>query len=735
MKSFFIILFLGFSSIFYAQKSISGTISDTKKQVLSGVIVTIPELNISTISDQNGNYFLSDLPSKQLKITFSFLGHISQTKTIDLTKSNPIFDILLDEATFQMDEVIVSTAFNKVQSQNVMKVEHQSMSDLKQKGSTTLIEGLATIPGVSQISTGVSIGKPVIRGLSANRVLVYSQGVRIENQQFGDEHGLGLNDAGVESVEVIKGPASLLYGSDAIGGVLYFNPEKFADPKTLSTDFSQRFFSNTLGTTTTIGLKTSTNNWKFLSRGSYSEHSDYQLPNKNRVTNTRFNEKDFKTGIGYSNAKFSSVLRYNFNALDIGILEKGIDEQTKSRNVDFPKQGVANHLLSLNNSLHFEKSKLDLNLGYIANNRKEFAENNTPNLFWKLKTINYDLKFHLPKYGKLETIIGSQGMFQTNKNFGLESLIPDAKTIDYGFFGTTNYQWKKNVLQVGLRFDNRKVATNAMGIFGEEDSFLAVEKKFNSFNGSLGYKTNLKENLILRLNLASGFRAPNLSELTSNGIHEGTFRYEIGNPDLTTEQNFQADLNLEYKTDHFEFFANGFYNLITNYIYVAPNGNQIDDVAVYDYLQNDATLYGGEIGLHFHPHPFDSLHFDSSFENVTGKKADGKFLPLLPAKNFNNTIRTDFNIKKWLSGGFASINILHSFEQNNFSEFETKTKDYTLFNLGFGGKIKLQNLVFNLNINANNIFDKIYISHLSRLKSEGIPNIGRNIIFGFDFKI
>ena len=175
-----------------------------------------------------------------------------------------------------MDEIIISTAFNKLQSQNVMKVDHQSINSLQKKGISTLVEGLTSIPGVSQVSTGVSIGKPMIRGLSGNRVLVYSQGVRIENQQFGDEHGLGLNDAGIESVEVIKGPASLLYGSDALGGVLYFIPEKFAEANTFKTDFTQKIFSNTLGSNTTLGLKTSSNNWKFLIRGNYNTQADYK---------------------------------------------------------------------------------------------------------------------------------------------------------------------------------------------------------------------------------------------------------------------------------------------------------------------------------------------------------------------------------------------------------------------------------------------------------------------------
>lgn len=644
-------------------------------------------------------------------------------------------DSLHKNKQFVLDEVIISTAFNKIQSQNVMKVEHQSIKSLQQKGMTTLIEGLATIPGVSQVSTGTSIGKPVIRGLSGNRVLVYSQGVRIENQQFGDEHGLGLNDAGIESVEVIKGPASLLYGSDALGGVLYFNPEKFAEANTFKANFSQKLFSNTLGSNSSLGLKTSTENWKFLARGSYNTHSDYKIADGDRVTNTRYNESDFKTGIGYSNSKFSSVFRYNFNKLDLGIPEEGIAAQTTTKKTEYPKQGVFNHLLSLNNILFFEKSKLDVDLGYIDNDRSEFEDSNIANLHMNLKTFNYDAKYHLPKFGAFESILGIQGMHQTNANSGEEYLIPDASTNDFGVFGTVNYEWKSNILQAGLRFDNRNISTTEHGISGEEGSFEAINKSFDSFNASLGYKTNLAKDFTLRLNVASGFRAPNLAELTSNGVHEGTNRYEVGNADLKTEQNVQTDLNLEYKSSHFEFFANGFYNHINNYIYTSATGEVLDNNLVFDYIQNNAKLYGGEIGLHFHPHPLDWLHYETSFETVTGKKQDGDYLPLIPANNWNNTIRTEFKVKNWLEDGFATLNVSTTFNQNNVSGFETKSNGYTLVNLGFGGKVKLGKTAFDVNLNGNNLLDKKYIAHLSRLKTDDIPNIGRNIVLGLNFNI
>ena len=734
MKNFIAVLFIGCSAIAYSQNKLSGIVSDQYNQPLPGVSVYAPDLHKGTITDAAGQYIFNNLPTRSVRVNFSYMGFLTSSQTIVISEKETIFNFQMDQNIHQMDEVIVSTAFNKLQSQNVMKVAHENLKSLQQKGVSTLIEGLATIPGVSQVSTGNAIGKPVIRGLSGNRVLVYSQGVRLENQQFGDEHGLGLNDSGIESVEVIKGPASLLYGSDALGGVLYFNPEKFAEANTFKGDFSQRLFSNTLGSNTSLGLKGATENWKFLVRGDYATHSDYKIPTGDRVTNTRYNEKDLKSGIGYSNEKFSTVLRYNFNRLDLGIPEDGIAQQSNSKKTLFPRQGVDNHILSLHNHFFLGNSTLDADFGYIAKDRSEFEDSNIAILHMKLQTLNYDLKYHFPKLGAFEAIVGIQGMNQTNKNSGEEFLIPDAETTDFGIFGTANYEWKSNVIQGGLRYDNRKINAKANGISGEEGSFDKIDRSFDSFNASLGYKTDVLTDVTMRLNLASGFRAPNLAELTSNGVHEGTNRYEIGNSQLNNEQNFQADLNLEYDSQHFEFFVNGFYNQINNYIYANPTGEMREEHDVFAYTQSNARLFGGEAGIHFHPHPLDWLHFESSFETVTGQKENGDYLPLIPANNWNNTLRTEFK-RSWLDHGFARINVSTTFNQNNVSSFETKSNDYTLVNVGLGGKIKFGKNAFEVNLNANNLFNKTYIAHLSRLKTDGIPNMGRNVVLGVNFNI
>ncbi len=735
MKKFIIALFVGFAALSYGQATISGTVTDDKNQPLPGVSVYAPELHKGTTTDGSGQYSISNLPSGNIKFIFSLTAFATKSESLKLSTGENVHNLLLFESEHQIDEVTVSTSFRRLQSQNVMKVDYESVRSLQQKGAATMIEGLATIPGVSQISTGTSIGKPVIRGLSGNRVLVYSQGVRLENQQFGDEHGLGLNDSGVESVEVIKGPASLLYGSDALGGVLYFNPERFADANTIKASATQRYFSNTRGSFTGFGMKGSTQDWNFLARGSFASHSDYKVPDGGRVDNTRYSETDLKTGIGYGNKSFSSVLRYNFNRIDLGLPENGFGSTTKSKSAEFPKQGVDNHIIGLANHIFLGKTTLDANFGYIFNDRSEFEDSDVANLQMKLKTINYDAKLHLPKFGNVETIFGVQGMHQTNDNYGTEFLIPNAVTNDIGAFATADYGWESNVVQGGLRYDHRNINSEENGIIGDEGYFAPVDKSFSSVNASVGYKTDFDKKFIVRLNLASGFRAPNLAELTSNGVHEGTNRYEIGNQNLRTEQNFQSDLNLEYKNEHFEVFANGFYNNVNRYIYAVATRDFREANIIYNYTQNNARLYGGEAGVHFHPHPLDWLHLESTFETVTGKLHTGDYLPMIPANSVSNTLRAEISKFSKMQNGYAMVNVTTTFEQKKVSGFETSSPGYTLINSGIGGEFKFGTSVFNLGVSGNNLLDRSYIAHLSRLKIDGIPNIGRNVSVSVNFEI
>jgi len=305
MKQLINMMLLFATTLIYSQNSFQRkNIDNSTKNETPFVNLYIPNIEKGTMSNEDSTFKITDLPSGKFKVIFSMMDY--ETLSMEITLPNDTsYNIEMVSSAIEMEDVIISMPFHKLQSENVMKVERETMETIRANGAVTLSNGMREIAGVQSLTTGLGIGKPVIRGLSSNRVLVYTQGVRLENQQYGDEHGLGLNDAGVESVEVIKGPASLLYGSDALGGVLYLNPEKFADTNKSSGDVSGNYFSNTYGYNTNAGYKASGDHFKFLFRGSLTEHSDYNT-DAYRVTNTRFREQDFKAGLGYQTKQFQN---------------------------------------------------------------------------------------------------------------------------------------------------------------------------------------------------------------------------------------------------------------------------------------------------------------------------------------------------------------------------------------------------------------------------------------------
>ena len=749
-KFIYILVALLFSITAYTQNTVEGTILDDENdRAIFGATVYFPQLEKSAMTNIDGAFRINNVAPGTYQMVISSLGYATTTINVQVPLTQAL-EVRIETSAIEMEAVIVSTPFHRLQSENVVLVTRETMENLNRSASINLAEGISQLPGVESVTTGSGIGKPVIRGLSSNRVLVYTQGVRLENQQYGDEHGLGLSSSGIESVEVIKGPASLLYGSDALGGVLYFNPEKYIAADSLQVDGRFSYHTNTLGNEGNLGFKTSGERFRFLVRGNYAEHSDYETGDGIRVTNSRYDEIDLKTGIGFQDEKYRGDLRYNYNNSNIGIPEE-LGEQSTSKEMLLPYQQVDNHILSLDNRFFFKNSSLDLRVGYLFNNRKEYedhhhheeeseeeheeheeeegeeGEEEHPALEMHLETLNYDIKYNTPKWGNFETILGVQGMAQTNSNFGEEILIPNATLRDIGVLATTHYHLEKIDFQAGIRVDNRSLKTKEHGNVGEDEYFAPIERDFTSFNGALGTKFNITNSLIARLNGATGFRAPNLAELTANGSHEGTNRYEIGNPDLENEQNFQLDVALELRNRHFEIFTNAFYNKMNDYIYLNPTGEFIDENPVFEYFQDDARLYGGEAGLHIHPHRIHWLHIESSVEFVKGERDNGNALPLIPATSFTNTLRLELDKRAFLENSFAFITGKTTSKQNDISEFETYTPGYTLVSAGLGGQFLVADQTIGFRISGSNLFDKTYISHLSRLKPDGIPKMGRNI--------
>ena len=723
---FLYVLFFAGQSLGFAQHVI--TVLDKEiNEPIAFANVYYPDIKTGTVTDTLGQ-FKMDFTIPQVLVQISAIGY--QTFLNYIGENQQV--IYLQSSTHELQEVVVSDNSSRLQGENVMNVEKLSIKNGNVQG-ISIADKLASIAGIDNLSTGAGIGKPVIRGLSGNRIAVFSQGVRLENQQWGDEHGLGLDEYGYEQVEIIKGPASLLYGSDALGGVLYFVDERYAMNNSMEAAFTSEFNSNTLGFRNNGAFKLSKDRLHWNLFGGHATHTDYKDGNNNLVPNSRFHTGNLKTMLGYTGHVFTTSLKYNYLNEKYGLSEEHppTDDNVSNRRKPLPPcQDLTTHIISTENNFFFENgSKLKIDFGYVFNNRKELEDEESPHqetethkhsqeaaMDMNLHSFSYNAKWYSPRLRERWTMItGSQGMIQKNINHGEEEMIPDANTVDAGIFAMTDFYYAhKAYWQSGLRFDMRHVTS---------ESF---DRQYFSFNFSTGIYQPLTKDLSFRLNLSSGFRAPNMYELLSDGIHHGTNRYETGNIDLKTENSYQTDASVNYMTKHVEFFANPYFNYIRNYIYLKPTTDRIDYVPVFDYTQNDAFLFGGEAGFHIHPHPWDWMHIESSYSSVFGQETKGNYLSLMPSQKIKTMLGASFSFRKTVRRFSTYLQNQYSFAQNRVAANETATPHYNLLSAGFVFELGIKSQQIQLNITADNLLNETYFDHLSRYKVNEIYNRGRS---------
>jgi len=728
-----LLIFILFSFHLFGQ-TFKGEVIDiqTNKAVPFSTIY-FKELETGTIADSTGAFFIEHFNQNEIHLLITAFGYEKKDTIVSLHE-NAVLKIYLSPSHLDLEEVTITASTGKLEGDNVVSIEKRKLEELYQNAPLSLAEAISNIPGVDQNTTGAGIGKPIIRGLSGNRIVTYAQEIRVENQQWGSEHGLGIGSIGIEGVEVIKGPASLLYGSDALGGVLYFIDERYANHNTVEVKAKTSFQSNTMGSINQVGFKIHKKRLKFNLFGAYTSHADYQTPSFKNVYNTRFDEKSIKAAIGYNRKNWISNIRYSFLENNFGIVEDSIYTRSFDRNFILPFQKITNHSLSFSNKIFMNTSSLQLILGFTSNNRKEFEDNKTEEaLGFILNTGTYNLKWKSREIGHLLNItIGSQGMLQTNKNTGEEILIPDGKTQDIGVFSLFHFKWSKLQIQAGFRIDSRQV--NTLFMQSADTTFLAVNKQFIGQTISIGGNYKWKKTII-RANVSSGFRAPNTSELVSNGVHEGTNRYEIGNEDLKNENAIQMDLSVDYQSDHFSLSFNPFYNSISNYIFLSPTGATISSNSVYEYIQTDAFLYGGEFGVHYHPHLLHWLHLQSEFSTVFAEDKQHRYLPLVPQTRINSTIAVEFKNKGRFHLEKVFLQYIYKFKQDRIGQFETYSPSYNIVNIGLQAQIETKQSPIKLSIGVKNLFNTRYIDHLSRFKTLNIPNQGINFYAGISYVI
>ena len=721
MKKIVLIFFVLFLLLkVNAQNQVKGKVTDKNNQPLIGATVFLPELNKGTTTNQSGEYLISNIPGGKMKIQFSYIGYNTEIKTIEISQGENMIEVSLSPAVIESQEVVITGGYVSSQHENAVKIDVLKSKDIAISGTPNFMESLTKVPGVDMIAKGQGVSKPVIRGLSMNDILVMNNGVRIENYQFSENHPLGIDDNDVERVEIIKGPASLLYGSDAIGGVINFIKEKPAPIGKIIGDYRMQLHSNTLGMNNSLGLKGTSKNLFGGLRFGHKTHADYLQGGGDYVPNSRFNEMTFNANTGYTGKIGTFKVFYDYFKQDLGMtvppVKPFITEQGRKHEIWY--QDLEHQLVSSQNSLYLGKFKWEINAAYQSALRKLQTTLDVPFVEMNLNTSTYESKLYLPSNEKSEYIIGLQGMSQTNRNLNnrASQFLPDANINNIGFLGMAQYTFfKKLKLQGGLRFDVYNTETYALGTEGTSSYHAPVSKKFSNANGSIGATYQPNGKIMLRANFAKAYRVPNLSELTSNGMHGN--RYEIGNDNLSPENAYETDMSMHYHGEFLSFDLAGFYNQINDYIFISPTTDTTSaGDGIYRFSQTNAKLYGGEAGIHFHPESLPWLHIQGTYSSVIGKQGNGNYLPFIPAQKFRYEVRAEKAQIGFLKRPNIKIAALTALKQSNPSPYETATDGYTIVNLSINTDVVVSQQTLNFGISVNNIFDTQYFDHLSTLK-------------------
>ena len=657
----------------------------------------------------------------------------------------------------ELNEVIVTGLTGETKMKySPTPVSIVSGKELRQISSTNIIDAIARQPGIAQITTGSGISKPVIRGLGYNRIITISDGVRQEGQQWGDEHGIEVDAQGVSTVEILKGPASLMYGSDAMAGVVIFHNMPIASLGEMTANISTEYQTNNGLFDYSLSLNGNQSGVVWNAR--YSEKMAHAYKNKydGYVPNSQFHERALSGMIGLHRQWGQSHLRLGYYHLTPSIIEGERDEVTgelisdaaniKTYGKVLPFQQVYHYKAISDNTFNLPSGYLKAIIGYQQNQRKEYEESpDEYNLYFQLHTLSYDIRYMSLENNGWKMNGGIGGMYQRSLNKGDEYLIPAYRLFDIGAYVTGNKRLNEWTFSGGVRIDRRQLHSESL-IDNDQLRFTEFSRHFTGVTGSLGAVFNATENLNFRLNISRGFRAPNMSELGSNGVHEGTVRYEIGNHDLRPEYSWQADLGMDFTSKYLSAQVALFANRIDNYVF-SHRVNEIIEPGydTYEFTQGDARLLGFEAGFDFHP--IHQLHFANAFSLVDARQLhqpeETKYLPMTPAPRWTADLKYEFTHNgRWLNNSYVAFGLECNLRQNHYymaDDTETATPSYTLLNISAGTDVKFKGKkVAEVHMTIDNLTNRAYQNHLSRLKytdfnvvtgRQGVFNMGRNITF------
>ncbi|MDG2152404.1 MAG: TonB-dependent receptor [Crocinitomicaceae bacterium] len=721
-------------------QQLTGVVKDgLNNESIPGAKIELKELGVATFTDVNGRFKLEGNWPDEFMLQVSAMTY--ESKTISLSCCDSI-NLTLSPDPHDMDEVMVRVELRELQGSMTQKTDYMKLDKLDIITPLSISSALTQIDGVQMASYGPLNSKPVIRGMQGMRVVTFLNGMRINNQQWGGDHGLGISQVGMESAEVIKGPMSLIYTGDATGGLLYIKDGSFAPQNAYSIQMNTQFESVNKGSQNSLVYKVSGKKFRMSAAGIFSSYADYAYPDGGYLSDSRMQDYGGKFKLGYNSGKWNIELNYLYSNSRVGIPGHTHDSlatptsflvEDQDRGFSLPHQKIQNHFANIKASYFMNsKNKMEFYLNHGYNNLKEFEEKIfTPGIDMYLNASSFQVRHHWNPNKNLQVLSGIQASAQSNNN-GIkaeERLIDDSDQYDVGLYSSLSYDFGGLKFNTVIRLDQRAVRSSNFN------------NDYPNINASIGIRKEWKAQTRqdLAFHISSGTRAPHLSELLSDGIHHGAVRYILGDPSLVSERFVQLDLNYEISNEHVSLILNPYWTIANNYIQLAELDSVIDGLAVYEYQSMDlALLYGIEARLHYHPHFAHRLHFETGYSNTFGGELSfvqsGEDLYFMPQARLRSNIRIELSNKKTF--GFASV-LLQSnyfFSQSRVGPLETPTNAYATIDLGCQMKWDFE-WPLQLSFGVRNALNASYVNHMSSLKSLGLTEPGRSFYINLKWQI
>lgn len=808
MKHLSVFLFLLFIAAgAYAQQGIvTGIITGKDGKPVQFANIAIPALHAGATADQQGRFTIRGVPPGNYEIRISMVGYrsVKIRKTIGGEQTTALV-ISLEAELSKLEEVVVTgvsraTAVRK----NPVPIAVIGRREMNRNVNNNIIDAIVKgVPGVSAVTTGPNISKPFIRGLGYNRVLTLFDGVRQEGQQWGDEHGIEIDQYGIDRAEVVKGPASLTYGSDALAGVINMIPGvPELTPGRLQGSFLTDYHSNNGMGGASVGLAYAHNDWKYTLRATAKAAHNYRNKTDGLVYGTAFREYNLsalaRTDKDWGYSQSGATLYDNTQEIPDGsrdsltrkftkqVLEDDDiknrplvpDHELRSYAINPLHQRIQHYRVYNRTKRNLGKGDINVMLGLQQSVRREYNHPQLPSqpgLYVVLNTLNYDVRYNLPVINGLETTVGVNGMYQGNKSKnGTDFPIPDYRLFDAGGFLFAKRSFGKVDISGGIRYDSRYIRWNGFYVGPDKQNgferhvkwpdtagahlqFPYFSHHYTGISGSLGATWNISARVLVKANIARGYRAPNITETGSNGLDPGAHIVYLGNRGFRPEFSLQEDIGLQAWLPDVTVSLELFHNSIENYIYQSRlydnMGNPVVIVpgnATYRYQQSAARLFGAEASVNLHPRGIPWLAVDNSAAYTQGRNRNAEMirlhgdparcLPFIPPTHIRSGVKASAQRPYGIfQKAYARIEADIVASQPHFygvDDTETFTAGYTLFNAGAGTDIinKKGKTVCEVFLQLDNVWNTAYQANMNRLKyfeyynvsRGGIYNMGRN---------